>query len=106
MIGNPDADHISTSYVEAPRHLTMRMSMRRFTRLTNASARKLRKTTRPRPHLYMIVLQFSRRKHMDSEKPASRAGWGRTDRIWSIEEIVAILATRNRVKLDPARKAS
>ena len=62
--GNPDAAHVSTSYVER-QNLTMRMSMRRFTRLTNAFSKKL-------------TLRIS---------PAMAAGI--TDRLWSMEDIVA-----------------
>jgi hypothetical protein len=43
-LGNPAVEHISTSYIE-PQNLTMRMSMRRFTRLTNGHSKKARTTS-------------------------------------------------------------
>jgi len=102
MIGNPDADHISTSYVER-QNLTMRMSMRRFTRLTNAFSKKIENHSAS-VALYMMYYNFGR-KHMTLKtSPAVAAGL--TDRIWSIEEIVAILEQREPKSTRPARKAS
>jgi IS1 family transposase len=85
--GNPDPDHISTSYVE--RHnLSMRMSMRRFTRLTNAFSKKLEN------HLatvavYFMYYNFGRIHQTLRVTPAMEAGVA--DHVWSYDEIIALL---------------
>ena len=87
ITGNPDTAHISTSYAECA-NLTMRMQMRRFTRLTNAFSKKLEN------HGCAVALHFMwynfGRIHMSLRcTPAMRAGV--TDHVWSIEEIVGLL---------------
>ena len=88
--GKPDVKHISTSYVE--RHnLTMRMCMRRFTRLTNAFSKKLEN------HVLALALYFMHYNYARPHKslanpypttPAMAAGVA--DYVWTIDEIVAL----------------
>jgi IS1 family transposase len=86
VIGNPDQEHISTSYVER-QNLNMRMNMRRFTRLTNAFSKKLDN------HIAMIALfhmhyNFARVHQTLRVTPAMEAGI--SQHVWSIQEIVAL----------------
>ena len=84
-MGNPDEDHVSTSYVERS-NLTMRMSMRRFTRLTNAFSKKIEN------HAHMVAIYTVWYNWVRIHKslrvtPAMAANL--TDRLWGWEEIVA-----------------
>jgi IS1 family transposase len=86
VLGQPDAKHISTSHVER-QNLTMRMHMRRFTRLTNAFSKKIEN------HCYAIALHFVYYNFAKIHKtlrvtPAMEAGL--TKDIMSIEEIVKL----------------
>jgi IS1 family transposase len=87
--GDPNPDYISTSYVER-NNLTMRMSMRRFTRLTNAFSKKVEN------HAAMVSLHFLHynfvRVHSSLGKnrtPAMAAGVA--DHVWTVQEIAALL---------------
>jgi IS1 family transposase len=92
VTGDPDPDHISTSFIER-QNLTMRMSMRRFTRLTNAFSKKMENHAAAIA-IYMMAYNFQR-KHMTlGTTPAVRAGIA--DHIWSIEEIIGLLEKRER----------
>jgi IS1 family transposase len=86
-IGNPDPKHISTSYVER-QNLTMRMSMRRFTRLTNAFSKKIENHVATLAIFYMHY-NFVRIHQTLRVTPAMAAGV--TNSLWSIEDIVALL---------------
>jgi IS1 family transposase len=88
IIGNPDPAHVNTSYVER-QNLTMRMSMRRFTRLTNAFSKKAEN------HAHAIALHFMWYNFGRIHKtlrvtPAMEAGV--SDHIWSLEEIAMLSA--------------
>jgi IS1 family transposase len=85
--GNPAEAHISTSFVER-QNLTMRMSMRRFTRLTNAFSKKV-DNLKAAVALHFMYYNFARVHQSLRVTPAMEAGV--SDHVWSIEEIVALL---------------
>jgi IS1 family transposase len=87
MIGDPDAEHISTSYVERS-NLTMRMSMRRFARLTNAFSKKVENHISALS-LYFMFYNFCRVHQTLRVTPAMEAGIA--DHVWEIEEIMDLL---------------
>jgi IS1 family transposase len=95
VMGDPDMDHVSTSYVER-QNLTLRMQNRRFTRLTNAFSKKVAN------HAYAVDIHFMyynfARPHATLTKahpqhypqtPAMAAGL--TDHVWTMEEICGLL---------------
>ncbi len=88
MTGAPDSAHVSTSYVER-RNLTMRMSMRRFTRLTNAFSKKVENMAHA-VALHDMYYNFAR-PHMalNGQTPAMKAGIA--DHQGTITEIAALL---------------
>jgi IS1 family transposase len=87
VIGNPDEEHVSTSYIER-QNLTMRMSMRRFTRLTNGFSKKIENHSAA-VALYMMFYNFGRKHQTLGTTPAVKAGL--TDHVWSVEEIIGLL---------------
>ena len=90
VTGSPKSKHISTSHVE--RHnLTMRMSMRRFARLTNAFSKKLENHVAGLS-LYFMYYNFCRVHQTLRVTPAMEAGI--TDHVWEVEEIVALLENK------------
>jgi IS1 family transposase len=87
VIGKPDPAHVSTSYVER-QNLTMRMQMRRFTRLTNGFSKKAEN------HAHAVALHYMHynfcRVHQTVRvTPAMEAGI--TDHVWSVDDLVALL---------------
>jgi transposase-like protein/IS1 family transposase len=83
--GDPDPDHISTSFVER-QNLTMRMAIRRFTRLTNAFSKKL-DNLKAAVALHFAYYNFCRVHSSLRVTPAMEAGI--TDHIWTIAELLA-----------------
>jgi hypothetical protein len=84
--GNPDPKHVSTSYVER-QNLTMRMGMRRFTRLTNAFSKKIENHAAA-VDIHFIHYNFARIHKTLRITPAMAAGL--SDHVWSLEEIAAL----------------
>ena len=89
IMGNPDPKHISTSYVER-QNLTMRMHLRRFTRLTNAFSKKAEN------HAYAVAIHFmwyNFAKIHQTLRITPAMATGVTDRVWDAEDIVRLLDT-------------
>jgi hypothetical protein len=86
ITGNPDERHISTSFVER-QNLTMRMSMRRFTRLTNAFSKKL-DNHKAAVALYFMWYNFARIHQTLRVTPAMEAGI--SDHVWEADEIARL----------------
>jgi IS1 family transposase len=94
IMGHPADEHVSTSHVER-QNLTMRMQMRRFTRLTNAFSKKLEN------HLFAIALHFTHYNYCRPHATLTRAAGGvrttpamavgLTDRVWTADDILNLL---------------
>ena len=101
VTGNPKGSDVSTSFIER-QNLTMRMSMRRFTRLTNGFSKKIEN------HAHAIALHYMYYNFVRIHRslrctPAMEAGV--TSRLWSIEDIVALLdVPKEPVKRGPYKK--
>ena len=85
--GNPDPKHVSTSFVER-QNLTMRMAMRRFTRLTNGFSKKIEN------HCHAVALHYMHYNFLRIHQtlrctPAMEAGL--SDHIWTLDEMCALL---------------
>ena len=87
VTGQPDKKHISTSYAERA-NLSMRMGIRRFTRLTNAFSKKVEN------HFYALAIYFMHYNYVRIHTslrvtPAMAAGVSKT--LWSMEDVVAMI---------------
>lgn len=89
--GEPDMNQVSTSYVER-QNLTMRMHMRRFTRLTNAFSKKL-ENHMAAISLHFMFYNFCRIHKTLRVTPAMEAGV--TDHVWDLEEVVMMTDTNS-----------
>jgi IS1 family transposase len=98
--GVPNPKHVSTSYVER-QNLTMRMSMGRFTRLTNGFSKKIENHGHA-VALYFAYYNFCRIHSTLRVTPAMEAGLA--DHVWSIDELVALLPQPVATKRGPYKK--
>lgn len=97
--GDPDPDHISTSYIERL-NLTMRMSMRRYTRLTNAFSKKVENLAAA-VSLHFAYYNFCRVHQTLDTTPAVAAGI--TDHTWTLNELIGLLEAAEAV---PVKRGS
>lgn len=97
MIGIPYSELVSTSHVERA-NLTMRMGLRRVTRLTNAFSKKVEM------QMHSVSLHFMRynfaRIHKTSWMTPAMQAW-KSDHVWGIEEIVRLAPKSEGEKRDP-----
>lgn len=93
IFGSPDLDLVSTSYVERA-NLTMRMNMRRFTRLTNAFSKRVEM------HEHAVALHFMHYNFCRAHETLTRERGAKTtpamaagvaDHIWTLDEVVALI---------------
>lgn len=87
--GNPDHNHVSTSYAERS-NLTLRMGNRRFTRLTNGFSKKLENHEHALA-LFFMHYNFCRIHQTLRVTPAMEAGIA--DHVWNVEEIIDLLGS-------------
>ena len=99
--GNPDMSDVSTSYVER-QNLTMRMGMRRFTRLTNGFSKKIENLAHA-VALHFVYYNFGRIHKTLRVTPAMEAGIA--DHVWTLEEIAALVKVEAPKKRDPYKKS-
>ncbi len=100
IAGNPDFKEVSTSHVER-QNLTMRMGMRRFTRLTNGFSKKI-ENLEDSVALHFMHYNFGRIHKSLRITPAMEAGI--SDHVWSLEEIAALVPETVAKKRDNHKK--
>lgn len=96
IAGNPDLDHVSTSYVER-QNLSLRMGNRRFTRLTNAFSKKIDNLMHS-ISLYYMYYNFCRVHGSLRVTPAMEAGVA--DHVWELEEIAELVTASYKEKIN------
>ena len=94
MAGNPDKEHISTSFVER-QNLTMRMGMRRFTRLTNGFSKKIDNLNHA-VALHFMHYNFIRIHKTLKTTPALEAGVA--IKLWSMAGVVELIDSKEALK--------
>ena len=89
MFGDPDPEQIAIRYVER-QNLTMRIGMRRFTRLTNGFSKKVENHA-AMVSLHFMHYNFARRTRPSARSPRPRWRLASADHVWTCDEIAALL---------------